>query len=460
VRVAHFNGETWSSLGTINRNPGVSMRPATPTNGPQIGIGPTGNGVVVWQEPNIDGVARIWARRIFGHTLGYVMPVSAESISGSPLSGDADAPSVAFSILGQAEVAYRQAAAPGSPLPGPRIFLNTLPDGESLKASGTEFMGASVADPGVAGGAAATVGPPSVDVDAHREIRLVYDAGGAPHVVEGNGTGLTGTLSFGPPYSSGEVAPASVMNPAGGGVSAWPSSEPGGQPAVAMREDFPSGAVQTGLVSGGAGGPVGELAVGRSGLGDGLVAFQQGQLGNAAIVVARATAPPAELVLSTPNGWVKPGRAKASWEAAHSADGPLSYRAILDGHALAVPAGALSLRIAPRGLGDGVHRVQLLAIDADGGATLSAPASLRVDGQPPTVSVRTLSAGRVRVLVADRASGVAAAKVWVSFGDGARARGRRRPSHRYRHPGTYRIVARVSDRVGNRATVVRLVSVS
>ncbi len=28
VRVAHFNGETWSSLGTINRNPGISMRAA------------------------------------------------------------------------------------------------------------------------------------------------------------------------------------------------------------------------------------------------------------------------------------------------------------------------------------------------------------------------------------------------------------------------------------------------
>jgi hypothetical protein len=209
---------------------------------------------VVWQEPNIDGVARIWARRIFGHTLGYVMPVSAETISGTPISGDADAPSVAFSTLGQAEVAYRQAAGPGSPLPGPRIFLNTLPDGESLKASGTQFLGASVADSFVPGGSGAVVGPPSVDIDAHREIRLVYDANGKPRVVQGNGTGLTGALSLGSPFSTGDILPASVMNPAGGGVSAWPSTEPGGEPAVALREDFPDGAMQTGLVSGGAGG--------------------------------------------------------------------------------------------------------------------------------------------------------------------------------------------------------------
>ncbi|HTA13431.1 MAG TPA: hypothetical protein VK781_01070, partial [Solirubrobacteraceae bacterium] len=86
VRVAHFNGETWSSLGTINRDPGVSMRPPVATNAPQIAVGPTGNGVVVWQEPDIDGVARIWARRVFGHTLGYVMPVSAASLAGAPIS--------------------------------------------------------------------------------------------------------------------------------------------------------------------------------------------------------------------------------------------------------------------------------------------------------------------------------------------------------------------------------------
>ncbi len=36
------------------------------------------------------------------------------------------------------------------------------------------------------------------------------------------------------------------MNPAGGGVSAWPSADREGDPAVAVREDFPDGAVQTG----------------------------------------------------------------------------------------------------------------------------------------------------------------------------------------------------------------------
>lgn len=150
VRVAHFDGQRWLNLGTINRDPGVSMPPPTAANAPKLAIGPTGNAVVVWQEPEIEGTPRIWARRIFGVTVNYAMPVSATSYGGRPITQEADAPAVAFSRLGQAEVAYRQAAGPGSPLPGPRIFLNILSDGEST--SGAEFQGATIVDPEVAGG--------------------------------------------------------------------------------------------------------------------------------------------------------------------------------------------------------------------------------------------------------------------------------------------------------------------
>ncbi len=126
VRVASFEGERWAALGSIDRDPGVSLRAPTQANAPHIAIGPTGNGVVVWQEPEVSGVARIWARRIFGQTLDYVMPVTDTALGSAPIGQDADAPSVAVSRLGQAEVAYRQAYGVGSPLPGPRIFLNTL----------------------------------------------------------------------------------------------------------------------------------------------------------------------------------------------------------------------------------------------------------------------------------------------------------------------------------------------
>lgn len=464
VRVAHYEGERWAQLGTINRDPGIGMRPPTEANAPQIAVGPTGNGVVVWQEPEVGGVARLFARRLFGPSLDYVMQVSASSFDGAPIEEDAEAPSVAFSRLGQAEVAYRQPAGVASPLPGPRIYLNILPDGES--ASGAEFQGAVIADANVAGGKVAKIGRPSIDIDENRDVRLLYDNNGEPHVVEGTDTGLKGTLSLGSPfvapkpYEASELSAASVMNPEGGGVSAWPTEEPNGAPAVGVREDFPDGAVQTGVVSGGGGGPIAELGVGRSGLGDGLVVFQQGAFGDAAIVAAQVTAPPAKFVLSVPKGWLKPSQAQITWEPAASADGPLRYAVVLDGRELPTPAGALSYTFDPAGLGDGVHEVQVLATDADGAQTLTPPTPLKIDGQPPTVSVARVEGGHgVVVRVADAESGVDVHAVSVAFGDGRYASARTRFRHRYARAGLYTIVVHVRDEIGNAGVVRRLVSI-
>jgi hypothetical protein len=465
VRVAHFDGQRWSSLGAINRDSGVGMRPPTEANAPQIAIGPTGNGVVVWQEPEIEngGVARIWARRIFGQSLDYVMPVSAESYAGKPIVQDADAPTVAVSRLGQADVAYRQRVGPGSPLPGPRIFLNILPNGES--ANGGEFQGASVADTAVSGGKSAEIGRPSIDIDEKEDMRLLYDSDGTPRVVEGTDRGLSGALSLGSPFApgvphAGELSSASVMNPGGGGVSAWPSVNAQGAPAVAVREDFASGAAQTAIVSGGAGGPIGELAVGRSGLGDGLVAFQQGSTGNAAIVAAQVTAPATEVEISAPKGWVEPSQAIVTWPPASSADGPLRYNVVLDGRELPTPAGVFQLRLDSRGLSSGRHQVQLLATDINGQATLSAPSTLLLDGVPPSVEIARAQGGHaVSVRVSDAYSGVDKQAVRVSFGDGHSAHGRARFTHRYGRPGVYRVVVQVRDKLGNEGTVRQWVSV-
>ena len=458
VRVAHYNGQRWSRLGAINRTRGVSMRPPTQMNAPQIAIGPTGNGVVVWQEPEINGVARIWARRIFGASLDYVLPVAAASFDNVPIGDDADAPSVAISRLGQAEVAYRQLAGPGSPLPGPRIFLNTLPDGEAH--NGSEFAGAVIADPNVSGGLSAKVGPPTIDIDEKYDLRLLYASNGTPRVVEGNDQGLAGTLTLGPPFVGAEEMSASIMNPSGGGVSAWPSADANGDPALAVREDFPEGAVQTALLSGGNGGPIGELAVGRSGLGDGLVAFMQGPLGDAAIVGTEASAPPAQLILSLPRGWIKPSQLQISWQPATSANGPLLYHVVLDGHPLPTPPGTFALALDSRGLGDGSHDVQVLATDIDGQSILSPPSVVHVNGTPPVVKISRASGGfGVSVRVSDAYSGLKVSTVNVNFGDGHGARRHSRFTHRYAHGGIYEVTVSAADKIGNAGVVRELVKV-
>jgi hypothetical protein len=340
-------------------------------------------------------------------------------------------------------------------LPGPRIFLNTLPDGES--ADGSQFAGAAIADSEVSGGAAAAVGPPSVDIDEKQETRLLYDSNAVPRVVVGNDRGVSGTLTLGPPYAGAEPISVSVMNPSGGGVSAWPSADAHGAPAVAVREDFPEGGVQTALVSAGAGGPVAELAAARSGLGDGILGFRAGPVGQASIVVSEVTAPPAQFVVSVPKTWVKPSAAELSWQAAASADAPLRYEVVLDGRRLATPAGVFRYGLRRGGLDDGGHRVQVLATDLNGEATLTPPATVRVDGTPPTVQLRAAARGAVVVRVRDAGSGVASTS--IGFGDGHFRHGRANFRHVYAHGGAYRIVLHVADRAGNRRVIRRHVSV-
>ncbi len=463
VRVAHFGGERWIRMGSVNREAGTSMRPPTAANAPQIAINAAGNGIVVWQEPELPSkVARIWARRIFGAGLNYVMPVTATTYHGQPIDEDADAPSVAFTFLGQAAVAYRQQAGRSSPLPGPRIFFNDLPNGEAK--SGAEFEGAQISDESVPGGKSGSVGRPSVDVDEQESVRILYDEDGVPRVVNGNAAGLSPALSLGTPFAGSTITPAaeqqsaSVMGPEGGGLSAWPSHDAHGVPAVAVREDYVGGGVQTALVSGGAGGAVSELAVGRSGLGSGLVAFQQGPLGDAAIVATQISASPLQFVVDSPKGWIKPAGATISWEAAQSADGPLSYDVVLDGHELPVPAGALSYTISPKLLSSGKHKLSLLATDRYGQQTLTTTKPLEIDGRPPSVSVRGRGS-EVTVSVTDSYSGVAAGAVQVSFGDGSHARGHTRARHRYARAGVYEVIVRVRDKLGNSGVVRKLVSV-
>ncbi len=297
-------------------------------------------------------------------------------------------------------------------------------------------------------------------------MRLLYDSNGMPRVIEGSDKGLLSALSLGPPFvgSGGVLADeqpaASVMNPAGGGISAWPSEDPSGHPAVAVREDFPAGGVQTALVGGGSGGAVSDLAVGRSGLGDGLVAFLQGPLGNAAVVAAQVTTPPAEFPITVPRGWVKPRQAVIGWAPSASASGPLSYAVVLDGHRLPAPPGATSMTLNPHGLGNGVHKVQVLATDIFGQSTLTSAFQLKVAGAPPSVKI---SAGRgltLTVRVSDRdGPGVSTRRVRVSFGDGTQASARTVFHHRYTRAGVYTIVVDVADKLGNTGVVRRPVSV-
>ena len=137
IRVARLNGDRWSRLGAINRNPEASMRPPSATNGPQVGTGAEGAAVVAWQEPDQTGTARIWVRRIFGTTPGPILQASPTSWEGKPVTADADALSLSVTPYAGARIAMRVAPGSGSALGG-RLLVNSLPSDFSNTAGAPE----------------------------------------------------------------------------------------------------------------------------------------------------------------------------------------------------------------------------------------------------------------------------------------------------------------------------------
>jgi hypothetical protein len=86
VRVARYNNRLWSVLGNpIDRNPAIPMPVPSAATGPRIGIDAGGAAVVAWREPDDEFINRVWARRVFGGSVGIPLQVSPSSWEGAPL---------------------------------------------------------------------------------------------------------------------------------------------------------------------------------------------------------------------------------------------------------------------------------------------------------------------------------------------------------------------------------------
>ncbi|MBA3304833.1 MAG: hypothetical protein H0U25_02765, partial [Thermoleophilaceae bacterium] len=112
---------------------------------------------------------------------------------------------------------------------------------------------------------------------------------------------------------------------------------------------------------------------------------------------------------------------------------------------------------------DGIHEVQIFAVDGAGQETGSQTGDVLVDRARPRVTIRRRGRS-VTVRVSDgrkgRSSGLRSRATRVSFGDGRRSRSKRpRARHRYTRRGTFRLVVRARDRAGNRTTLRRKVRV-
>lgn len=445
IRVSFLDGRTWSSLGTVNRNRAATMRAPVAQNGPQLAATPTGNAIVAWQEPDVTtGVARIYARRIFATRLGNVLAVSPDSPVGQTTAEDFDGISVALTRLGGAAVAFRQAPpATGGSGARSQLLVNTMPlevDDAGARFRGAQAIGSAVGE---------QLGVPAVAMDENDNFRVAFGADGGVRLVSGGYDRDPTAAELG---GSDGAEVVTTIDPSGGGTAAWPARDASGGPAVTVRQDFPSGAFQTAVVGASVSGPVGSVRLGGSGLGDALIGFDQGAAGSVQIAAAVVKAPPADFAMRVPGAWVAPRRARIGWDQPASAFGGMRYDVAVDGIVRQRGHRGRGALLDPRGLGDGPHDVQVIAIDGAGQQTATSVQSVRVDVLPPTATAARVRRVKRSVLVtaSDAASRVVRAATRISFGDGTRAVvGRARATHAYERAGRYRIRVVARDRVGH-----------
>jgi hypothetical protein len=259
----------------------------------------------------------------------------------------------------------------------------------------------------------------------------------------------------GPVALGASIGPSAsaALDPLGGGAQAWPAISPTGATVLDVHEQFPDGTSQIASLSAPFTGPISGLTIGPTGHGDAAFGFEQGSGSSAQIAVAVVKAPPAGFNVHSPNAWVRPARAKLSWDKPINSLGPLTYSVLLDGHLVLDDVHRLHLTLPARGLGENRYKVTVRATDEAGQQVTSPATILKVDDQPPAVSVAARAGGVVRLSLSDDASGVDTQATRVSFGDHtAVARGATATfTHTYVGPGRYEITVRCADYAGNTA---------
>ncbi|HEU4737433.1 MAG TPA: hypothetical protein VFS48_10465 [Solirubrobacterales bacterium] len=469
VRVARYSGRLWSVLGTpVDRNIATPVRAPNEENAPEIGVDVQGQAVVAWQEPDDEFVDRVWARRVFGTSVGIPLLVSPSSWGDAPLRGPADAFSLDVAGFGQAAIAVRQQPGQASQLDAPRVLVNEIPDVFSEHA-GT-FLGAQLVD----GGAQAGLGAPSVAVDPRGLFIAAFGSGATTLLGSGDDASVkpVGRLDTGASSVAGE--PSVDLAETGAAVSAWQELR-GNAGLIGIQERRADRVVEPTELSAPRGGSVGRLAMGGSGLGDAIVAWQQGSGANAQIAAAVVDAPPDPFLVLLPSGWKRKRKIPIAWDKTLNAIGGVRYSVSVDDEPVIENLRRLHARLTPDQIEDGRHQIQIFATDNAGQETGSRIGRVLVDRTAPAVKIKRRGR-RLTVIVSDTkaASGLRRGSVRVSFGDGRRAgasasASREKKSkrgsasvkirHAYDGAGSFALRVRARDRAGNATLLKRKVRV-
>ncbi len=478
VRVARYNGRLWSVLGTpVDRSINSPVRLPIEENSPKVGIDVQGGGVVAWQEPDDEFVDRVWARRLFGASTGIALQVSPSSWEGAPLRGPADAFSLDVAGFGQASVAFRQQPGQASKLDAARAMVNETPDVFS------ELSGSFGKPVLIDGGAQGGLGLPSVGVDPRGLFVSGFSSGPSNLLASGDDVAAQPVKRLDSGVSSVAGDPQVDLAETGAAVAAWRELR-GGAGLVAVQERRADGVVEPTELSAPHGGGVGRLVLGGSGLGDAIVAWEQGSDSNTQIAATVIDAPPDPFLVLLPEGWQRKKRVRIAWDHSLNAIGRVRYSVSVDDEPVVENRKQLSAYLTRDDIDDGRHTIQVFAVDAAGQETGSRFGRLKVDRHGPAVKLRRRGS-RLTAVVSDgprrSTSGLRRGSVNVAFGDGGGARasssargkgppghgrrgGKQKPivvriQHAYDHGGNYRVRVRARDRAGNETVYSRKVRV-
>ena len=482
VRVARYNGRLWSVMGTpIDRVISTPVRLPTEANSPKVGIDVQGGGVVAWQEPDDEFVDRVWARRLFGANVGIPLQVSPSAWEGAPLRGPADTFSLDVAGFGQAAVAFRQQPGQASKLDAARAMVNETPDVFSELAG--SFGQAVLIDEGARG----NLGAPSVGVDPRGLFVSGFSSGPASLLGSGDDVAAEPVARIDTGASSVGGDPQVDLAETGAAVAAWRELR-GAVGLVAVQERRADGVVEPTELSAANGGAVGRLVLGGSGLGDAIIAWEQGTGANAQIAASVVDAPPDPFLVLLPEAWQRKPKIRIAWDRSLNAVSRVRYSVSVDDEPVVENRKSLNAYLTPDDIGDGRHRIQVFAVDAAGQETGGRVGPLRVDRHGPRVTLRRRGR-RLAVVVSDgprrSTSGLRRGSVHVSFGErgGAKAgpsarpsresgpglrrdrkRGRRKPVrvrvvHTYSHGGQFQLRVRAQDKAGNTTQLRRKVGV-
>lgn len=447
-RLARFNGQYWSGAGaSFARNTASPVRRPTNLIAPKVVTDKAGNAIIAWQEPDDGFVDRIYARRLFGGSLGVAQQVSPSTLEEKPLRGPADAFAVDTAGFGQGAITFRQQPSTGAAITRPVEMVSLIP--ETFVEPSNKFLTPVRIEGDVSG----TLGPPSVAVTPAGVFNATFGTRESVRSVTGDSFGVE------PPErldgAQGTITAEPRLDLASSGAAAVAYGVQANRRAgVEVAERRADGVVQRRIVSSASGGQVSGLDLAGSGLGDALVAWVQGTGAGAQIAATVVDAPPDRFQVQTPIGYVRAKRIPIEWSPAVNGIGGVRYVVTVDDEVAAEGLEVTMLTLTEDDFVDGRQVVSVIAIDERGQETTSDPAELLVDNTPPEVRVDKRGPRRIDVRVRDGDSGLDVPSTSLRIGAGRLLRGEQHWSLRLSRPGTYKAIVRARDKAGNRVRFV------